>query len=355
MNANSDRYKLTVFILSKDKNLVLKRLLEYWKDSGFRIVVLHETRNPINIYDQDSSVVYLPTCDPLLDRIHKMSGLVETDYVLISTDDEVFSITSITDGIRFLDENQEFSTVSGQTVAVSRYANQNNYFIIYRNNLGFETSSEDSVNRMKESTEKSDGTMRIGAPYRIMKRELFNNYMEAIIELSPLKCNYLYEVLAEIYQHIHGKVKIQDNVFWIRNWIIPAATDTNRSFYYFQWWESPLHSNERHLLVKLLLKQYDGLSLGDVNEILQMAYIFRKKAEVLEYRRLLSQKKILKSFKHKMSRYTFIQKLNFLHESNSIDDLQKQLDEIQIRYDKKELLALTNFVINLENNLDEID
>ena len=177
MDANSDRYKLTIFILSKDKNLVLKRLLEYWKDSGFRIVVLHETRNPINIYNQDSSVVYLPTCDPLLDRIQKMSGLVETDYVLISTDDEVFSITSIMDGINFLDENQEFSTVSGQTVAVSKYANQNNYLSVYRNYLGFETSSEDSVGRMRESIEKTNGVMGIGAPYRIMRRNLFTNYM----------------------------------------------------------------------------------------------------------------------------------------------------------------------------------
>ena len=348
MDANSDRYKLTIFILSKDKNLVLKRLLEYWKDSGFRIVVLHETRNPINIYNQDSSVVYLPTCDPLLDRIQKMSGLVETDYVLISTDDEVFSITSILDGIKFLDENQEFSTVSGQTVAVSKYANQNNYLSVYRNYLGFETSSEDSVGRMRESIEKTNGVMGIGAPYRIMRRNLFTNYMEAICELSPLNCSYLYEVLAEVYQHIHGKVKILNNVFWIRNWIIPAATDTNRNFYYFQWWESPTYTKERHHLVNLLCRQYHKLSTKELDEILHMAYSSRKKAEMLEYKRLLSQKKILKRVKRKFSRYTFIQRMNFRHESNSIVDLQKQLNKNQIRFDKKELSNLTNFVINFE-------
>ena len=348
MNENSHRYKLTIFILSKDKNLVLKRLLEYWKDSGFRIVVLHETRTPINIYGQDSSVLYLPTCDPLLDRIQKMSALVETDYVLISPDDEVFSITSIINGIRFLDENPDFSAVSGQTVAVSKYANQNNYFSIYRNYLGFETSSEDSIGRMRESFEKTNGIMGIGAPYRIMRRNLFTNYMEAIRELSPLNCSYLYEVLAEVYQHIHGKVKIFDNVFWIRNWIIPSATDTNRNFYYFQWWESPVYTMERHLLVNLLRRQYHRLSAKDLDEILLMAYSSRKKAEMLEYKRLLSQKKILKRFKRKFNRYTFIQSMNFLHESNSIGDLQKQLNKNQIRFDKKELLNLANFVINLE-------
>lgn len=348
MNENSDICKLTIFILSKDKNLVLKKLLDYWKGSGFKIVVLHETSTPLNVHSQDSSVLYLPSCDPLLERIQKMSALVETDYVLISPDDEVFSITSIINGIRFLDENSDFSAVSGQTVAVSKYANQYNYFHIYRNYLGFETSREDSIGRMRESFEKTNGAMGIGAPYRIMRRILFTNYMEAIRELSPLNCSYCYEVLAEVYQHIHGKVRIQDNVFWIRNWIIPAATDTNRNFYYFQWWESPLYANDRKFLINLLSNQYRSLSVKDLDEILHMAYSSRKKVEMLEYRRLLSHKKILKRLKRKFSYNTFIQKVNFLHESNSIRDLENQLETSQIKFDKKDLLNLTNFVINLD-------
>lgn len=348
MNESSDTYKLTIFILSKEKNLVLKKLLGYWKGCGFRIVVLHETSTPMNMHGQDSSVLYLPTSESLLERIRKMSALVETDYVLISPDDEVFSIKSIIDGISFLDDNSDFSAISGQTVAVSKYATQNNYFSIYRNYLGFETSREDSLGRMRESFEKTNGIMGIGAPYRIMRRDLFTNYMEAIRELSPLNCMYLYEVLAEVYQHIHGKVKILDNVFWIRNWIIPAATDVNRNFYYFQWWESPLYTNERKLLVNLLLRQYRGLSAKDVDEILHKAYNSRKKAEILEYKRLMSQKKILKRLKRMFSRYTFIQRINFLHKSNSIGDLEMQLDKNKIQFNKKELLNLTNFVINLD-------
>jgi len=40
--------------------------------------------------------------------------------------------------------------------------------------------------------------------------------------------------------------------------------------------------------------------------------------------------------------------MNFRYESNSIVDLQKQLNKNQIRFDKKELSKLTNFVINFE-------
>lgn len=347
MNNLLNNYKLTIFILSKDKNLVLEKLLEYWNGSGFRLVVLHETNDPINISNQDLSVLYLPSCDPLLERIRKMSALVETDYVLISPDDEVFSISSINNGIRFLDENLDFSTISGQTVAVSKYGNHSSYFSIYRNYLGYETSSENSLSRVRESTGKTDGAMGIGAPYRIMRRDLFTSYMKAIDELSPLNCTYLFEVLAEIYQNIHGKVKFQDDIFWIRNWVIPSAADTNRNYYYFQWWESPTYSNERQILGRLICKQFKELSPKDLDTILQIAYASRKKSEMSEYNRLLSQKKILISFKVKLSRFRFIQRMNFLYKPNSLEDLQMQLDKNQIRYDKKELLDLIKFVINL--------
>jgi len=189
--------------------------------------------------------------------------------------------------------------------------------------------------------------MGIGAPYRIMRRDLFTSYMEAIDELSPLNCTYLFEVLAEIYQNIHGKVKVQDDIFWIRNWTIPSSTDTNRNFYYFQWWESPTYSNERQILGRLICKQFKRLSPKDLDKILQIAYDSRKKTEMSEYKRLSSQKKILISFKMKLSHFRLIQRMNFLYKPNSLEDLQMQLDKNQIRYDKKELLDLTKFVINL--------
>lgn len=347
MKRLSNNCKLTIFILSKDKNLVLNKLLEYWKNSGFKIVVLHETKTPINFYCQNSSVLYLPSCDPLLKRIQKMSALVETDYVLISPDDEVFSIPSIIEGIKFLDENPVFSTIGGQAVAVSKYANKNSYFSIYRNYLEFETSSEDSVGRMRESIEKTNGAMGIGAPYRIMRRTVFKSYMEAIHYLSPLSCVYIYEVLAEVYQHIHGRVKILDSVFWIRNWIIPASLEINRKFYYFQWWEDSLYASERQVLVNLLYKQFNELSPKDLDKILELAYSSRKKTELLEYARLMTQNNRLKKFKRRLSRFIFIQRMNFNYKSNSIYDLQKELENHKVRFDKKELLKLTNFVINL--------
>jgi hypothetical protein len=344
----SVNYKLTVFILSKGKNSILEKILEYWEGSGFRIIVLHETQTPINISGRDSSVLYLPTSDSINIRINKMSELIDTDYVLISPDDEVFSFSAIDSAIKFLDQNQDFSTVSGQTVAVSKYANQYNYFFIYRNLVGFETTSENSLGRVRESSEKTNNIMGIGAPYRIMRRSLFTNFIEALRELSPLSCSYLFEVLAEVYQNIHGKVKILDNVFWIRNWITPAGTDTKRHFYYFQWWESSLYSNEHRLLAMKLSKHFIGLTSADIDQILLITYNSRRNAEISEYRRLFSKKSVFSKIKCKFSRYTFIQRINFLYKPSFIDNLQIQLDKNLIWYDRKELLNLTNFVINLD-------
>jgi hypothetical protein len=336
--------KLTIIILSKDKNLVLEKLIKFWSSNGFRLLVLHETRSPLNISSQDSSVLYFPSGDPLLERLRRISAFVETDYVLISPDDEVFSITSITNGIRFLDENPDFSTISGQCIAISKYGNQCSYSYIYSYYLGYETLTEDPLSRMRESSEKTDLAMGVGAPYRIMSRELFLNFMAAIEELSPLNCTYSFEVLAEVYQNIHGKVKIQNNLFWIRNWITPAASDTKRNFYYFQWWESPEYKLDRRILTSLICKQYPRLTLKDINVILNIAYQTRKKRELEEYMRLRIQQKKLSSIKKKITRIILIQKMNFLFKPNTLESLQIQLDKNQIQYNDEELLALTKLV-----------
>ena len=156
----------------------------------------------------------------------------------------------------------------------------------------------------------------------------------------------MYEVLAEIYQNLHGKVKFQNNVFWIRNWIIPANQDSNRNFYYFQWWESPRYYQDRELLKKIISTQFKMLTLKNVDEILQISYEARKKCETVEQHKLAAQRKLLKRIKSYCFSYRFIQRANFTFKPNTLNNLLLELKGNKIEFESEEIYELKNCIIS---------
>jgi glycosyltransferase domain-containing protein len=341
--------KLTICILSKNKNLELYKLLDYWGTANFNVIVLHETNNPLIFKEKNYKLKYLPSQNSFFDRLLMLSKLIKTEYVLVSPDDEIFSISSIYECLEFLDKNPEFSAAAGQTVATWKYGNQECYNFAYSDNLKYETTKNSALGRVYESISSNRGVMRIGAPYRIMRQQVFTNFTEALNGLQPISCGYLYEVLAEIYQNIHGKVIILDNVYWYRNWITPSG-DISRDFYYFNWWESLEHSDERENLRNVILKQYN-LKLDMINAILEASYGARKKREASEIIRLNSRK-VSSRFKAKTSIYKKFQRFNFFFHSPSLSNLQINLDNNGVRYKKEELKELTKFIFNISNSHD---
>lgn len=336
---------MTIIILSKDKHSALKKTINHWTNKGYNLVILHEAKKPIDLSKTDNSVVYVQSLDTFFERLQKIPEFLKTDYALISPDDEVFSDSSIKAGIKYLEENSDFSTVSGQTISISKYGNHVSCHLAYKNYVGYQTFNNDALGRTKESFVNNSGAMGIGAPYRIMRRDLLIKFLNALSSLNPIKCAYMYEVLVEIYQNLHGKVKFQNNVFWIRNWIIPAGNDFNRNYYYFQWWESPKYYRERELLKKIISTQFKMLPLKHLDEILQISYEARKKSETAEQYRLASQRKLIKRIKSHYFLYKIIQRINFTFKPNTLENLFFELKVNKIEFESEEINELINCVI----------
>ena len=332
--------------MSKDKHSALEKTINHWTKKGYNLVILHETKKPIYISKTDDKVIYVQSLDSFFERVQKIPEFLKTDYALISPDDEVFSDSSIKAGIKYLEENLEFSTVSGQTVSISKYGNHFNYNLAYRNYVGYETLNNDALGRTKESVVKNSGAMGVGAPYRIMRCDLLLNFLNALSAQNPMNCAYMYEVFAEIYQNLHGKVKFQNNVFWIRNWIIPKNKDFDHNFYYFHWWESPQYYQDRELLKKTISMQYKILTQKNVDEILQISYEARKKREIVEQHKLAAQRKLLKRIKSHCFSYRLIQRVNFTFKPNTLKNLLLELKDNKIEFESEEIHELKNCVIS---------
>ena len=322
-------------------------MLDYWGSTNFNLIALHETNDPLSFKEKNHKLKYLPSQDNFFERLIKLSQLINSEYVLLSPDDEIFSISSIYECLEFLDNNREFSAAAGQCVATWRYGNHECYNFAYSENIRYKTTKDSALDRVHESIDSNLGVIRIGAPYRIMRRQVFTNFLAALSRLQPVSCSYLYEVLAEIYQNIHGKVSILDNIFWYRNWItLPGVVNTPRDFYYFNWWESPQYGVERQKLKNTILEQY-SLKLNDISSILEFVYIARKKRETSEIMRLASRNKAAGILKDKFPSYQKFQKYNFLFRAHSLANLQTNLDNNQVKYKKQELKDLTKFISDI--------
>ncbi len=340
---------LTICVLAKEKNQILEILINYWTDKSAKLIVLHETNNPLVLSTENGSVTYISTSETFFQRLTLLANILDTKYVLISPDDELFTTSFINKGVEFLDLNEEYSAVGGQTAAVWKNSGRENFGLIYKNNLNYQTTKNLPLERAFESIDEASGALHIGAPTRIMRKQVFKNWVDALNKLQPFECSYLYEVLAEIYQTIHGKVQIENSLFWIRNWMSISPNEFDRNNYYHQWWEASSEIQKKEILVDTIHSQYRNLDTEQIMHLLQVFYLSRKITELFEIKRL--QK--LKFSSKRLIRYIGISHLlrffRFFQTHRTILDLELELINERVCFDPAEMSELFKVVISFEN------
>jgi hypothetical protein len=337
---------LTICVLAKEKNQILEQLINHWLDKSAKLIVLHETINPLTIKSKDSSVTYLPTREPFFQRLTLLASIVDTKYVLISPDDELFTTSFINMGVEFLDINEDYSAIGGQASALWKHSGRNNFGLIYKNNLNYQTHRDLPLERAFESIDKSSGAQHIGAPYRIMRKQVFKNWVDALNNLQPIKCAYLYEVLAEVYQTIHGKVRVDNSLFWIRNWISTSPNEFNKNYYYHQWWEDHSEIQKKKILVETIQSQYRDLEIGQINQLLEVFYLSRKITELFEINRLQKLKSSPKRIIRNLRIVSLLGHLRFYQTHRSIKDLELELLDQKVQFSPAEMSEVFNLIIS---------
>lgn len=337
---------ITICVLAKEKNQILEQLINYWLDKSAKIIVLHETNNPLTIKLKNNSVTYIPTKETFFRRLTLLASIVDTKYILISPDDELFTTSFINKGVEFLDINDDYSAIGGQTAALWKHNGRDNFGLIYKNNLNYQTNKDLPLERAFDSIDKSSGAQHIGAPYRIMRKQVFKNWVDSLDKLQPLKCAYVYEVLAEVYQTIHGKVKVDNSLFWIRNWITVSPNNFNRKYYYHQWWEDYSEIQKKKILVDTIHSQYRNLDIGQIEQLLKVFYLSRKITELFEINRLQKLKSSPKRLIRNLGIVQLLGHLRFYQTHRSIEDLELELVDLKVLFNPAEMSEIFKRVMS---------
>jgi len=155
MNKNNSSLfdKLTIVIPTHYRHKYLERILEYYKDSSFKILVADSTNEKFKKTNQ-YKVDYFHYPDSSYHfKMNKVLQKVTTKYCVFCADDDFIAKESLFECVEFLEEHNDYSCVQGRYVGFDKYHNGYQFRPLYFNSREIKINNEYISVRLKEYME----------------------------------------------------------------------------------------------------------------------------------------------------------------------------------------------------------
>lgn len=204
------------------------RGMHYWSTLGVRLIVLDGSGDPLpseRLGLIGPSVSYLHSAAGMYERIRSALPYIKTPYAALISDDEFFLENGILAAIDFLNINKDYIACGGQAVAFWCGDNGDVLSAIeYPRHKGFDLSGDLSGARViKHFSNYMPATI-----YSIARAGFF---VEAFSLVTKREFNAyaLGELQYELFAAWCGKIKLLDNVYWMRSHENQPVRGTDRS------------------------------------------------------------------------------------------------------------------------------
>ena len=142
---------LTIVILSRERQIFLKRQFEYWKNNNnINVIIIDQSVNKLIFELEIKHINYIHTNLDFQNRILLASELIKTKYVIFLPDDEFLIPSCLDNCINFLEENRNFVSCAGRSIEFEYINDTVLYNLIYENLVNFEIKKLDSLERIVE-------------------------------------------------------------------------------------------------------------------------------------------------------------------------------------------------------------
>lgn len=274
---------LTIIILSRGRERILSKTLDFWNSNDIRTVVIHNSEIGIGQKTEVEGSVYLTSTSNYAVRAGIAATYIATNFAIICNDDELYIPSALEKMILKLNENVEFTSVGGQSLAVSKYGAIITGTLCYKDMWQYENLHETPIDRLSHHLDFSKN--HIGAMFRMLRVGTMIDLLNSLKFSDEISTPYIHEATSEILLTIYGKSLYLNEIYWIRNWQEPEVQHKNwdRKLYFHLWWEGIEFSEQRAKWIAILVKFSLGLiELKDFGEILEKNYKLRKVKELHE-------------------------------------------------------------------------
>ena len=236
--------KLTVVILSKNRNEELSQIIDYWSKTPSTIVIIHDTQVPLNSDNFSSNIFYINSKSHILDRLELALSYILTPYAVICNDDEIFLINPLIKFINFLETEKDIEAVGGQVLAYNWSDNQLLACKIYPFLENFSNIDRIPFNRIRNTFDIKN-LMDLTLVYR---SEQFRNIVSCTKNFSKFTTPVMYETMFAFFSSYYCRTIRMKDTYWMRNWFTPFQNfDTwNRKLTWSEWCSDRRYEIERN-------------------------------------------------------------------------------------------------------------
>ena len=316
--------KLTIVILTYNRHRYLKRTLNYWLNYDVKVLIIDGSN--IKFEDtclQKKNIKYIHDQRSISDRFLSSINFIDTEFMVVSSDDEFFLPSALLKCVEFLSIDSSFSCCGGRAV-------------------GFRTQKKKIFGIKQYPKLKNLCLDNESATDRISKH--FSSYVPAhfysVIRTKKWKtiCSYVFqkkysfkssfEIQMEFLTMVSGKSKIISELMWMRNNEVgPINTELETPLQ--KWWYDKNYEKEKISFLQRMEKVCNELSTDRNSE--------------------LNEKTISKLFEIYITKILEYQKKNFLRKILNL--LPIKIETKLIKFIKKFYKIFTAKENSLENEI----
>ena len=207
---------LTIIIPSFNRQAFLKRQLAFWRDTKATILILdgtHESLLDTQWPEKNIRYIHMPVS--IEKRLAFASDIIDTEYAAMLSDDELFIPSALEDCLGFLESNPSYAACKGQVLGFRRnsFISRCQGVIDYTNLRGYEVASSVPGQRLLQHM----SPYAMASLWAVHRSEILKKALKLAGLRPPYSCAAAFEVQISLVTAWFGKVKVLDQLMWLRS------------------------------------------------------------------------------------------------------------------------------------------
>lgn len=216
---------LTLVIPTHFRHGYLKRLLDYFRDSGLRTLVADSSDDPFNQADEYADLQYhhYPKVG-LPQKVSDVLSKVTTPYTVMCADDDFITLSGLQTCLAFLRDNPDYAAAQGHIIQFRPEQSDIEYSPMYLHAVERDVDGATAAQRVKQHFANN-----VAIYYAIRRTETYlDGYREAVD--NGLSNVNFFPKLDAMLTVIHGKHKVLPVFYSAREFIPGSGSSTTRKF-----------------------------------------------------------------------------------------------------------------------------
>ena len=269
---NSQLDKLTIIIFTYNRHKYLKRTINYWLKYNVRLLILDGSNKKFeNKCLESNKITYIHDQRGLRTRLLSSSKYVKTEFIILSSDDEFYLPSALSNCIKFLLEKPNYTSCGGRALG---FLIENNKIIGMQQYLELKDLCLDQ-NDAKERITYHFSNYVPAHIYSVIRSETWNKISKDIFKKKYNFNDYI-ELQLEFFVLLLGKSKIIPDLMWLRNKQISTISFDLPTIKINSWWYGKNFKKEKILFLNQMKNSCENLLKNEKNKFKEdmISYLF---------------------------------------------------------------------------------